>query len=70
MPLLVFILAKFKIVTARVLLKQWRYALIIIAILAAVITPTVDPVNMALLMAPLLALYFLSILFAAIANRK
>ncbi len=66
-PLVVFLLAKFHIVTPKMLLKQWRYAVVIIAILAAVITPTVDPVNMSLLMAPLFGIYMLSILFATLA---
>jgi len=70
MPLIVFVLAKLKVVTAHQLLKQWRYAVIIIAVLSAIITPTVDPVNMGLLMVPLIALYFVSILFAAIAGGK
>ena len=68
MPLLVFVLAKFGVVTPSMLLKQWRYAVVIIALLAAIITPTVDPVNMALLMAPLFAIYLLSILFATLAK--
>jgi sec-independent protein translocase protein TatC len=67
-PLLVFILAKLKIVTPAMLLKQWRFAIVIIAILAAMITPTVDPVNMALLMIPLFAIYMLSVLFATFAR--
>lgn len=68
-PLVVFILAKFKVVTPGMLLKQWRFAVVIIAVLAAMITPTVDPVNMGLLMAPLFAIYLLSILFAKLAVR-
>lgn len=67
-PLLVFMLAKFHIVTPGMLLKQWRFAVVIIAVIAAMITPTVDPVNMALLMAPLFAIYLLSVLFAALAK--
>ena len=51
------------------LLKQWRYAVVVIALIAAMVTPTVDPVNMALLMAPLFLIYLLSVLFAAIARR-
>lgn len=66
-PLVVFILAKFHIVTPGMLLKQWRFAIVIIAVIAAMITPTIDPVNMALLMAPLFAIYLLSILFASFA---
>jgi sec-independent protein translocase protein TatC len=69
LPLLVFILAKLKIVHARMLLKQWRVAIVVIAVVAAVVTPTPDPVNMSLLMAPLFVLYMLSILFAYLARR-
>lgn len=71
-PLVVYILAKFNIVNARMLLKQWRFAVVIIAVIAAMITPTVDPVNMALLMMPLFGIYLLSVLFAALAraNKK
>ena len=67
-PLVVFVLAKLKLVNAKMLLKGWRIAVVVIAILAAVITPTGDPVNMALLMAPLLVLYILSVLMAKFAN--
>ena len=68
-PILVFSLAKMRIVSVKSLAKGWRYAIVLIAILAAVITPTVDPVNMAILMAPLFFLYLLSILFAFFATR-
>jgi sec-independent protein translocase protein TatC len=67
-PLIVFALAKFHIVTSSALLKQWRFAIVIIAVIAAVVTPTPDPVNMSILMAPLFMLYLLSVLFAYIAN--
>ena len=69
-PLLMYILAKLGIVSAKGLAKQWRIAIILIAGIAAVATPTPDPVNMALLMAPLLILYLLGILLAAFARRK
>ncbi len=69
LPLLVFILAKLKIVNAKMLLKQWRVAIVVIAVVAAIVTPTPDPVNMSLLMAPLFVLYMLSILFAYLARR-
>jgi sec-independent protein translocase protein TatC len=69
-PLLMYILAKLGIVSAKGLAKQWRIAIILIAVIAAVATPTPDPVNMALLMAPLLILYLLGILLAAFARRK
>ena len=58
-----------KLVSARMLARSWRYAIVIIAVAAAVITPTADPINMMLLMAPLIGIYFLSILMAIIARR-
>jgi sec-independent protein translocase protein TatC len=66
-PLITFILAKVGLVTPRFLARNWRYAVVIVAVIAALITPTVDPFNMALLMLPLLALYALSILLAMLA---
>jgi len=70
LPLLAFLLAKVKLINARMLGRHWRIAVIVISILAAVISPTVDPINMGLLMLPLLILYLLSVLLAAIANPK
>lgn len=69
LPLVVYLLARFGAVTPRALLKYWRQAIVVIAIVAAVVTPTVDPVNMSLMMLPLILLYFLSILFAWFAQR-
>ena len=66
-PLVIFIMAKLNLVTPQFLVKQWRFAVVIIAIAAAMITPTVDPVNMALVMAPLIVLYGISILLAYLA---
>jgi sec-independent protein translocase protein TatC len=68
-PIVIYFLARLNILSARALLKHWRIAIVIIAIAAAMITPTVDPVNMALLMAPLIALYFISVLFARLAQK-
>lgn len=69
-PLLMFVLAKLGIINAKGLIKGWRVAFVIIAVIAAVATPTPDPINMAILMAPLLILYLLGILLAAIARRN
>ncbi len=69
MPIVIYILSRLGIVTPAFLLRNWRQAVVICAVLAMVITPTVDPVNMMLLMVPLVALYFLSILFAKIGKR-
>ena len=67
-PLVIFALSAMGLVRPAVLLKQWRIAVVLIAVMAAVITPTVDPVNMSLVMAPMIALYFLSILFSYLAQ--
>jgi sec-independent protein translocase protein TatC len=68
MPLVVMLLAKLKFITARQLAQGWRYAVVGIAIVAALVTPTVDPVNMSLVMLPLLGLYLISILLAVLAG--
>lgn len=60
-PLVIYILTSMGLVRPDVLAKQWRLAIIIIAILAAAVTPTVDPVNMGLVMLPMSLLYFISI---------
>ncbi len=70
MPIVIYILSRLGIVTPAFLLRNWRQAVVICAVLAMVITPTVDPVNMMLLMVPLVALYFLSILFAKIGKKS
>ena len=69
MPLVAFVLARIGIVSAAQLLKSWRIALIVIAFAAAVITPTGDPINMIILMVPLILLFALSILLAALAKK-
>jgi len=60
-PLVIYILTSIGLIKPQVLLHQWRLAIVIIAIIAAVITPTIDPVNMGLVMLPMTLLYFVSI---------
>jgi len=60
-PLVIYILTSVGLVKPRTLLNQWRLAVVIIAIIAAAVTPTVDPVNMGLVMIPMTLLYFISI---------
>jgi sec-independent protein translocase protein TatC len=69
-PLIIYVLARMGIVRGKVLKDQWRLAIVIMAVLAAAITPTVDPVNMALVMGPMLVLYLLSIGLAQLAERN
>jgi sec-independent protein translocase protein TatC len=70
MPLLMLVLSRLGIIKPKALIKQWRIALIGSAILAALITPTPDPVNMGLMMIPLIGLYFIGIIFAVIGQKK
>lgn len=60
-PLVIYILTMLGFVKPQLLLKQWRLAIVIIAVMAAAVTPTIDPVNMALVMLPMSVLYFASI---------
>jgi len=69
-PLIIYVLARVGLIRARVLIEQWRLAIVIIAVLSAAITPTIDPVNMALVMGPMIVLYFLGILLAMVAERS
>ena len=69
LPLVFFVLTKIGIVTPKLLVKGWRVAIVAIAVLAAVITPTGDPINMLIFMLPLFVLYLLSILLSALANK-
>jgi sec-independent protein translocase protein TatC len=67
-PLVIFALSAMGIIKPQMLLQQWRLAVVLIAVIAAAITPTVDVGTMALTMAPMTGLYFLSILFSFIAQ--
>lgn len=68
-PLIFFVLGLIGLVSPQNLLNSWRFAVVGSAIAAALITPTVDPVNMMLVMGPLLALYLASIVLVGIGNR-
>lgn len=70
MPIIIYVIARVGLVTAATLKNQWRVAVVLIAVLAAVITPSVDPVTMLLTMAPLFTLYILSIGLAVIGERQ
>jgi sec-independent protein translocase protein TatC len=68
-PLVFFVLALLGLVNAGTLARNWRIAIVGAAVAAALITPTIDPVNMFLVMGPLLALYLLSIFLVVIGRR-
>jgi sec-independent protein translocase protein TatC len=64
MPTVVFFLAKMRMLTARFLVKNFKFALLLIFIVAAVITPTGDPMTQMIFAAPMIGLYGLSIVVA------
>ena len=64
MPTLVFFLAKMKLVTWRFLASQFKYAILVIFIIAAVVTPSGDPYNQTILALPMIGLYIISIFIA------
>jgi sec-independent protein translocase protein TatC len=64
MPTVVYFLAKMRLVTARFLWRHLKYAVLIIFVVAAVITPSGDMITQTIFAAPMLGLYALSILIA------
>ncbi|MFN2255765.1 MAG: twin-arginine translocase subunit TatC, partial [Candidatus Promineifilaceae bacterium] len=70
LPIIVYFLSRVGLITSNTLIDQWRVAIVLIAVLAAVITPSIDPVTMILTMAPLIVLYILSILLARVGTRQ
>ena len=69
-PLVIMYLARFRVVRGGQLLRWWRYAIVGAAVIAAIVTPTVDPVTMSLVMAPIVVLYFVGIGLAFIVQPK
>ncbi|MEO7189655.1 MAG: twin-arginine translocase subunit TatC [Vicinamibacterales bacterium] len=70
MPMVVFFLARFGIVSAGMMLRKFKYAMLVIVVLAAVITPSGDPVNLTIFSAPMIVLYLLSIGVAWMFGKK
>ena len=70
LPVLIFILSLFGIVTPKFLLKNFRYAMLIITIVAAIVTPTPDATTMLVFMAPMILLYFVGVLVSYVVLRR
>ena len=60
-PVLVFVLSRLGILTPQRMISGWRVAIVVILIVAALVTPTPDIVNMLLISFPMFVLYFASI---------
>jgi sec-independent protein translocase protein TatC len=70
LPLIIYFLARFGVITSLMLREHWRVAVVGIAVIAAVVTPSIDPVTMLLTMLPLTILYLLSIGSSALGQRQ
>src|SRR6202522_659272 len=70
MPILIFFLALMGIVSAGFMWKNFRYAILIIFIIAAIVTPTPDVLNMCIFAAPMIGLYIISIGIAWMVHPK
>jgi len=70
LPIVIFILAAVGLVTPRFLLKNFRWAVVIIFVVAAIITPTSDVLNLCVFAIPAIFLYLLGIAAAALVTRK
>ena len=70
MPVLVLALARMGLVTAGFLWRHTKYAILIIFILAAVITPSSDVVNQSIMAGPMIVLYMLSIVIAWVFGKR
>jgi sec-independent protein translocase protein TatC len=69
-PVIVFLLSKLGIATPKRLTRFRRWAIVLAFVIAAIITPTPDPVNQTIVAIPIIVLYELGILFARIGARK
>ncbi len=69
MPVLSYFLSRLGILSAGFLARNWRIAVVAVITLAAIITPTVDVINLSLVSIPLLALYWLSVVVAGVGER-
>ena len=64
MPLVIMGLAKIGVVTSRRLIGWWRYAFLLAFVLAAIVTPSIDPITQIVVAAPIIVLYIFGALLA------
>jgi sec-independent protein translocase protein TatC len=68
-PLVIMFFARLGLVTARQLLRWWRYSVVVAFIMAAIVTPTIDPVTQSLVAGPIIILYAMGIVLAKLVGR-
>jgi sec-independent protein translocase protein TatC len=69
MPVVLVLLNFIGVLSAKSIIKSWRVAILVIALVAALATPTADPMSMLLVMLPLILFYFVSALIAWLHDR-
>ena len=69
-PVMLVFLQLVGVLTPQMLLKQWRYAIVVIFAIAAVITPSGDPYSMMALAGPMTVFYLISILIGLVAQKR
>ncbi len=69
-PLVMWFLARVGLVSSATFIGSWRWAIVIIMVIAAMVTPTPDPLNMMLLAGPMVVLYFVSLALTVLAQRQ
>jgi sec-independent protein translocase protein TatC len=69
-PMILYFLSWVGLISPQFLVKQRKYAIVLDAVIAAAITPTTDPINMTLVMAPLVILYEVGVLLSRVAYRQ
>jgi sec-independent protein translocase protein TatC len=69
MPVVLVLLNFIGFLSAKSIIKSWRVAILVIALVAALATPTADPMSMLLVMVPLIMLYMVSALIAWLHDR-
>jgi sec-independent protein translocase protein TatC len=70
LPIIIYFIARVGVVPASTLREQWRIAIVAISVIAAAVTPSIDPITMLLTMLPLTILYGLSIVLAHVGQRQ
>ncbi len=70
LPVVLVVLARLELITSNWLIQYWRHAIIIVLVIAAIITPTPDAITMLVLSAPILGLYFVSIILVKLIENK
>jgi sec-independent protein translocase protein TatC len=70
MPAMVFFIARMGLVTARWMIRQFKYAVLVIVIAAAIITPSSDVASQMIVAGPMVVLYIISIVIAWAFGKK